>query len=433
MPVVAADLGAVREYGFAFSVFMTAGLLGIVASGGWCDATGPAWPSRAGLVLFGGGLMISGVAESFAVLLLGRAMAGAGGGLLIVALYVAIAAVYPSAVQPRVFSYLSAGWVVPSIVGPALAGFLAENMTWRAVFLLVPPLTVPPALALVPKLRRIGPPGGDQRAPGAARPWPRVATGAGLAVGVGAVQWAADRLSREGGVDPGDAVTVSVIVAGIALAVVTLPRLVPPGTTRLARGLPTVIAMRGLYAGTFFGAESFIPLMLVTERGLSATAAGLILTGGVLGWTTGAVVQARPWMRLPRHLMLCAGGLVIAAGQAALVLAIRPPVPPWAAMPLWMITAFGMGLGMSSTSVLTLRLSRPGEEGRNSSGLQLSDQLGSAIGIGLTGAAFAAWHTPGDDADLFTGIWLACAAVSVLVGLAGLRARTASEAPALRG
>jgi MFS family permease len=129
-------------------------------------------------------------------------------------------------------------------------------------------------------------------------------------------------------------------------------------------------------------------------------------------------------MRMPRHFMLFTGGVVIGTGQLVLLFLVRPDVSPWLAIPCWVVTAFGMGLGMSTTSVLTLRLSKPGEQGRNSSGLQLSDSLGSALGIGLTGAAFAAWHSPGgDDGPLYVGIWLATAAFAFLAALVGLRAK----------
>jgi len=66
-----------------------------VASGAGADARGPAWPVRTGLVLFGIGLVVSGLAPTFPVLLAGRALAGAGGGLLVVATYVVIASVFP--------------------------------------------------------------------------------------------------------------------------------------------------------------------------------------------------------------------------------------------------------------------------------------------------------------------------------------------------
>jgi MFS family permease len=429
MPVVARELDAVREYGLAFTLFLVPLLLGTVVSGGWSDGRGPGWPIRVGLVMFGGGLVVSGLARSIAVLLLGRALAGFGGGLLVVALYVVIGRLYPADVQPRVFSYLSAGWVLPSLIGPALSGWLAQEVTWRAVFLLVPPLTVPPALALLPRLRHLGSAAAPE-SPGASVRT-RILSGVAVALGIAVLQWGLDRLSSPAasGVRP---LALVAIGAGLVAAVLGLPHLVPKGTLRLGRGLPTAVAMRGLFAATFFGAETFIPLMLVTHRGVTPVQAGLVLSAGAIGWTAGSFLQARSWVTMPRHLMLLTGGLLIGTGQLLLITVVRPDVSPWLAIPCWVVTALGMGLGMTTTSVLTLRLSRPGEQGRNSAGLQLSDSLGSALGIGLTGAAFAAWHAPGgDDGPLFTAMWLATAGFAFLVAVVGLRARPRDGFPPL--
>jgi len=423
MPLVAADLDAVREYGLAFSSFLATSLLGIVVSGSWCDARGPLWPVRTGLLLFGGGLLACGWAPSFVVLLAGRAIAGAGGGLLVVAIYVVIAEVYPSALQPRIISLLSAGWVLPGLIGPVVAGWLAENVSWRAVFLLVPPLAVPPALALLPRLRADGP--RESAGSGAEvgiRTGPRVLAGVGLAAGVLALQWGLGALGRASGSRFGLAALA--VGGGLLLVGLGFRRLVPAGTLTLRRGLPTVIVLRGLYAGAFIGVEAFIPLMLVTERGMSAVEAGLVLTGAVLGWTTGSFLQARPGLRLPRHLLLVFGALIIGLAEGLLVLAVRPPVPAWTALGFWTLAAGGMGLAMSSTSVLVLRYSQIGQQGRNSSALQLSDGVGGALGIALSGAAFATWHRPnGSDAALFTGMWLGFATVALCAAVIAFRAR----------
>jgi MFS family permease len=423
MPLVAADLDAVRDYGLAFSSFITTSLLGIVLSGSWCDARGPLWPVRTGLLLFGSGLLGCGLASSFVVLLAGRAVAGAGGGMLVVAIYVVIAEVYPSALQPQVISLLSAGWVLPGLIGPVVAGWLAENVSWRAVFLLVPPLAVPPALALLPRLRADGPrESAGSGADAGIQAGPRVLAGAGLAAGLLVLQWGLGVIGRASGSRLGLAVLA--VSGGLLLAGFGFRRLVPAGTLTLRRGLPTVIVLRGLYAGTFFGVEAFIPLMLVTERGMSAVQAGLVLTGAVLGWTTGSFLQARPGLRLPRHLLLVFGAVIIGVSEGLLVLAVRPPVPAWAALGFWALAAGGMGLAMSSTSVLVLRYSPIGEQGRNSSALQLSDSVGGALGIGLSGAAFATWHRPdGSDAALFTGMWLAFGALALCAAVIAFRAR----------
>ena len=422
MPVLAADLDAIRNYGSAFSVFLTTSLLGVVVSGSWCDARGPLWPVRVGLLCFGGGLLGCGLAGSFPVLLIGRAVAGAGGGLLIVAMYVVIADVYPSALQPRLFSLISAGWVLPGLIGPVLAGWLAENISWRAVFLLVPPLALPAAIALLPRLRA------DQRpAEGSDRRQirRRVLSGVGLATGVLALQWGLGAVGDASGARR----QVAAAAAGIGLVVAGLAfrRLVPPGTLTLGRGLPSVILLRGLYAGMFSGVEVFIPLMLVTQRGMSAVEAGLVLTGATLGWTAGSFVQARaehPRFGVPRHRLMVGGAALVAVADVLLVLTVRPPVPAWTALGVWALAAVGMGLAMSSTSVLVLRYSESGQEGRNSAALQLSDAFGSALGIGLAGAAFATWHrSAGNDATLFSAMWLGFAGVALTSAAIGFRVR----------
>ena len=39
MPVAARDLDAVRQYSLAFSLFVTAMVVGVVLAGSWCDAS----------------------------------------------------------------------------------------------------------------------------------------------------------------------------------------------------------------------------------------------------------------------------------------------------------------------------------------------------------------------------------------------------------
>src|SRR5260370_21375870 len=64
MPVVARDLGGFRLYGWVFTAFMLGSVVGIVAAGREADRHGPAIPFAAGLVLFGFGLAVAGLAPS---------------------------------------------------------------------------------------------------------------------------------------------------------------------------------------------------------------------------------------------------------------------------------------------------------------------------------------------------------------------------------
>src|SRR3546814_5162653 len=82
------------------------------------------------------------------LLVVGRLIQGLGTGGQTVALYVVVARVYPPTLHGRVFAAFSAAWVVPSLIGPFLAGAVAEFLHWRWVFAGVAALTVA-AFALV--------------------------------------------------------------------------------------------------------------------------------------------------------------------------------------------------------------------------------------------------------------------------------------------
>ena len=88
MPVAARELDGLRVYGLAFSVFLTASLLGMVVAGDVSDRRGPVRPFAAAAVTFAAGLLLAGLATEMWVLVLARAVQGFGAGLNIVALYV---------------------------------------------------------------------------------------------------------------------------------------------------------------------------------------------------------------------------------------------------------------------------------------------------------------------------------------------------------
>ncbi|HEX2706278.1 MAG TPA: MFS transporter, partial [Candidatus Lustribacter sp.] len=134
MPAAAQELGAVRSYGLAFSVMITLQVLGIVLAGAWSDLRGPMPAMYAGQLLFAAGATVCALAASFPVFLLGRAVTGLGAGLIVVAEYVIIGRVYPPALRPRFFTIVSAGWVLPSLVGPPISAWLTTSFSWRWVF-----------------------------------------------------------------------------------------------------------------------------------------------------------------------------------------------------------------------------------------------------------------------------------------------------------
>src|SRR5665647_2379493 len=178
MPSVAKDLDAVRSYGLAFSLMLTAELLGIVVAGVWSDRRGPLPSLFAGQVLLAAGSAVAGLAQTFPMLLVGRLIAGLGSGLIVVALYVVIGRAYPDSLRPKVFSWVSAAWVLPSLIGPPISGWLAATWSWRWVFLIV---LVPIAVTFVVVLSQR-----DRITDGAVHPDAEVRGSVGAGAGAGA-------------------------------------------------------------------------------------------------------------------------------------------------------------------------------------------------------------------------------------------------------
>ena len=162
MPVVARDLGGLRLYGWVFSGFMLGSVVGIVAAGREADRRGPAVPFVAGVVLFGAGLAIAGLAPSMAVLVAGRVLQGVGAGAVPSVAYATIGRSLPETLRPRMMAVLSTAWVAPGLAGPAIAAEVARLFGWRWVFLgLLPVVAVAGSIA-VPALVRLGPPAASQ-------------------------------------------------------------------------------------------------------------------------------------------------------------------------------------------------------------------------------------------------------------------------------
>jgi MFS family permease len=129
------------------------------------------------------------------VFIAARALQGFGMGLVIVAIYVVVAHSYPDAMRPRVFSYLAGAWVVPSMVGPALAGWLAAAVSWRWAFLGVLPLVVPAMALVLPALTGHPEPPQREREPApASRRQSRVVAAVAVAAGTAVLQYAGQRL-----------------------------------------------------------------------------------------------------------------------------------------------------------------------------------------------------------------------------------------------
>jgi MFS family permease len=414
LPVVSAHLGDFRLYGWVFSAFFLSSLLGIVAAGAVADRRGVAIPVVGGLAVFGVGLVVAGLAPNMPVLVLGRVIQGLGAGSVPAAAYVAISRVYPAPIRPRMFAILSTAWVVPGIAGPVVAAQVAAHAGWRWVFLGLVPLTVAAVALTIPSVGMVPPPARTGSDPG---PDPARALVPALGVTAGAALILVALTAAGPGVLNAGA-TVGLTAVGMALLIPSLRRLTPPKTLVAGRGLPATVAIRGLLTFAYFAGDAYVPLTLTAVRHTSTTYAGLTLTVATMTWTVASWVQARLIDRTgPRRLIRAGVGLVL-AGLAALGSILVPSIPLWVAPLAWGMSGFGIGLAYSSLSVTALGWAPAGQEGRVSSGLQLTDVLGTALGTGVAGAAVAVAEHNHGSSRVGLAVAFGLAAASSVVALA---------------
>jgi MFS family permease len=389
MPAVAEAVDGEGAYALAFGGPLAASVLGMVVAGRSCDRHGALRATAWGLVLFAAGLMLAGSAHGMAQVVAGRILQGLGGGMVGVALYVGMGQVVPSALHPRLFSLFATAWVVPGLVGPAVATWLVGQWGWRSVFLVAAAAVPVAAALLLPALWRQGPPsasgGGDAR-DGSGRA--RIAWAACGAAGALLMHGAAS--GAEGNAFGPPSALAWLPLLGLAVAGVAAQRLLPVGSLRGVPGLPAVIAVRALLAAAFFTAEAFVPLALTRVQGWTIAQAGWALSVGAVCWSAGSWLQSRLQGTRRRRRGLVSGLALVGVGIAAMGLVLASGVPGWLAVIAWSVTGFGIGLSFPMLSVLTLSLSTPADQGRNASALQLADALGSSAALALAGLMFAA-------------------------------------------
>ncbi|ANP71399.1 MFS transporter [Cryobacterium arcticum] len=420
MPTISAALNGASLYALAFSGPLAVGVVGMVAAGNWADRSGPVPVVITAVALFVVGLVIAGTAASMPALIVGRLVHGLGGGALSVSLYVVVARVYPQRMHPAIFGAFAGAWVIPSLIGPFIAGVVVELTSWRWVFLGVVVLVLAALVMLRPGLVSVAK--AERERPATVRaPWrlSRTLWSLGAAAAVlcaslaaqlpGALLWAGTGLAF--------------VLAGVALR-----PLLPAGTLSGRRGLPVVMSIRGLVSGAFLSTEVYLPALLTGEYRLSPVLAGLALTCAGITWATASWLQGRYATVLSDQGSMRLGSALLLVAIVASALTAACGLPAALAIGGWAVAGAGMGTLVPRQSGRVLRLSAPDQQGFNSSALLIADSIGAALALAATAVVFVAVTPLGG-----TATYTASFTLSALLAIGGLllAGRVGRDTPAL--
>ncbi len=383
LPALQADLGATGiELLWIINVYALLLASLILVGGALGDHYGRKRIFTIGLITFMGASVACGLAPSPTVLIIGRAVKGVGGALMVPGSLAIISALFPAARRGTAIGTWSTFSTLTTLMGPVLGGWLAEQGLWRMVFF----INIPLGLIALYALTRFP----ESRAAGERKPLDYF--GALLAtLGLGGLSFGLIQGGEWGLNDPRIIAALVIGVLSLIGFVVQQARGANPmmplklfrNRTFAGANLLTLFLYSGLYGSLFF-----LPLNLIQVQGYSADIAGLVnlpvtLLLALLSRLSGQMVD-----RVGARPLLILGPTIAGVGFVLLAL----PGLTNGQADYWTtyfpgLVAFGIGLGITvaplTTAVMT---SAPQAQSGTASGVNNAiSRSAGAIAVALFG------------------------------------------------
>jgi DHA2 family metal-tetracycline-proton antiporter-like MFS transporter len=277
IPLMRAEFGAsAAQIGWVITGYALAYAVGIPLYGRISDLFGVRRVFALGLLGFALGGLICALAPNLAVLVLGRIVQAIGGAAVPALALVAVAKVLPPGERGGAMGLVASSVGIGSALGPVVGGALGQLLGWRALFL----GTIVLMLLLIPFARRALPSGGSEDEGRF-----DLIGGVLLGLGAGLFLFAITQGQAVGFVSItawGSFLAAALALAGFVWRINGAPH--PFVSPALFKNIPFVAAMGvGFFSMLAnLSALVFVPLLLVEVNGLSAGAAGLVLTPGAV-------------------------------------------------------------------------------------------------------------------------------------------------------
>jgi len=333
------------------------------------------------IVLFTLASLLCGAAPTLAMLILFRVIQGAAGGALIPISQAILMETFPPHQRGLAMAIFGVGAMFGPIVGPALGGWITDNLTWRWIFYINLPIGV---IALLMCTVFIFDP--DYLKP----------TGKSIKIdywgllllttGMGGLQVVLDKGQQEDWFNSSFIIAFSIvtIVSLIALVWVELTNEHPIINLRLFKNISFSAGNFIMFVVGFclYSSITLIPLFLQTLMGYSATDAGMVLApGGIATLITMLMIGALLQKRDGRKIVFC--GLVI--GATAMFIMQRLSLQAAYGDFVWPRIVLGIGLAMIFVPLTTVTLATiPRQEMGNATGMfNLLRNIGGSVGIAM--------------------------------------------------
>lgn len=338
------------------------------------------------IVIFTVSSFLCGAAPTLGILLLARAIQGAGGGALQPISQAILLESFPPQKRGLAMAVFALGVVVAPVLGPTFGGWLTDNFSWRWSFYINIPIGV---LAVIMIMRTVeDPPYIKHAKPGRIDAW-----GLGLlAVWLGCLQVILDKGQEDDwfGATWIRWASVILVISFVLFLVWEWFGRKPLVDLRIFKNRNFALGclLIGLFGASIYGMVTLLPLFYQELMGYTAQIAGIAVSPRGIGAICAMPIIGILTARMDNRWLIAAGFLIF--GVCSLWFGeVNLGIGQWSF--LWAITLSGFGSGMvfvplSTTTMGTLTNEQIG----NASGLyNLLRNVGGSIGISIVNTLVA--------------------------------------------
>jgi len=350
LPAVQMDLElSAREVQWVFGAFAVVLAAFLLLGGTLGDHYGRRRIFVVGAAIFAVGSVWCALAPGPTQLIAARAVQGAGGALLVPASLAIVGASFEGRARAKAIGLWGALSGIAMAVGPILGGWLVEDVSWRAAFLITPAM----ALVAIPIALRHVP---ESRDPEAHK---LDLIGAALAtIALGALVYGLIESSASGFADP--VVLASLLLGAFALwTFVFLERrendpMVPPSLFR-SRNFDGANLVTLLFYMSLTGSLYFVPFLMMQVHGYSALVTGSVFLPFVAMALLLGRLSGRICARFGTKVPLVASSLAAGVGYALFALTGVEHGSYWTSFfPAMVVQGFGMALIITPLTTVAL-------------------------------------------------------------------------------
>lgn len=384
LPTIAGELHGLDKISWLVTAYLLAQTVSVPLYGKLGDEFGRKRLLMLAIVIFLAGSALAGLSQTMVQLIACRALQGIGAGGLMVSAIAIMGDIVPARKRGKYVGIMMPVFGLATAFGPAIGGFLIDNLSWRWIFYVNMPVGIAAILAVsfllklpthVPKRLKIDYLGAALLA-------------AAVACLVFLTSWGGRNYDWQSW--PIYLLGLGVLILGTAFVWQENRAYDPVFPLKLfSNRVFLVCVLLGLTVGLgMFGALTYLPTFLQTVNGVSPTDSGLMMIPMSAGLMAAAITVGQIMTRTGHYKIFPIIGTAVATFGMYLLSTMNAHTPQWHINVYMAVLGMGIGAVMPVLTTVAQNSVKKQDLGVATSGVNFFRQIGGAIGVSIAGTLF---------------------------------------------